>query len=109
MRGRVQMLTCTKGKITKTASGKIKLLIYGHEAASMDVKDKSNTETWDNCKCPDGEKYVEIKCISAQNTEKNQPMKGKVDISGGFQIEYDLTVDSTRDVTNCEYECKQPD
>ena len=101
------MPTCSKGSIKVTASGTAVLTWKGTRMGTLQVRDESAEDTWDNCSCPDGFMYREITCITAQVREQGEQVKKTVDLGGGFAVDVDLTVDTTRDITNCEYDCVQ--
>lgn len=106
------MPTCSKGKVTKTVNGTITLTALDGKKKidSKEIKDKSASDVWDNCKCPEGQEIAYGKCITANVPEKGEKVTGSFDIGLGFTIAWDLTVDSDREITNCEYECKpKPD
>lgn len=100
------MPTCSKGEVTKTATGTVKIMYHDVTIKTVDLNGETVTDRWDNCKCEEG-KYKEIKCITAEVKENKVPEKGTYALGkSGFSIDYDLKVDSIRKITNCEYECK---
>ena len=100
------MPTCTKGKIDKTVSGTVTLKVGGFAIKEIKADKEKATERWNNCHCPEGETFKEIKCITATDNTLGEVVKGSFSPQSGITIEYDFTVDTVRDVTNCEYECK---
>jgi hypothetical protein len=102
---KIIMPTCSKGEIVKTAKGKVTLLWHDVAIKTMDLDGESASDKWDNCHCKEDEEYNEIKCISADIPEIGKELKGTAALPHGIEIKYDLTIDTTRKITNCEYEC----
>lgn len=99
------MPTCTKGKIDKTVSGTVTIKLGGVKFKEVKVDKEKASDQWDNCHCKAGETYKQLKCITATDKTVGEVVKGSFTPTTGVTIEFDLTVDSVRDITNCEYEC----
>lgn len=98
------MPTCTKGAITKIMSGPVKVKLMGVQIGKFNLKNQRLNESWNNCNCPDGKTYKEGKCIKAIANEKGEKLKGTATFKP-FTVTYDLTVDTEREIVNCEYDC----
>src|SRR5438445_11066477 len=98
------MPTCTKGQIDKTVSGTVTLKIGGVNVKDITADKERASDKWDNCHCKAGQTYKELKCITATDKTVGEAVKGSFSPAKGITIEYDLTVDSVRNITNCEYE-----
>ncbi|MBI1181808.1 MAG: hypothetical protein GC201_14760 [Alphaproteobacteria bacterium] len=100
------MPNCSRGAITKTLSGTIKVTFGGVELLNHRITNQQINDSWNNCKCQSPLVFHETKCITATVNEGPDPLKDTIDLGHGVSVAYDLTVNSAREVTNCEYECR---
>lgn len=98
------MPTCTRGITKKTVSGTVTIKLGSVEVGTIDLSDREHRESWNTCRCEEGD-YVERSCITATQSTRDESVTGAYEPTRGLRIEWDLTVDTERDITNCEYDC----
>ena len=100
------MPTCTRGTTKKTVSGTVKIKFAGRTIQTVPLTNEEGSEQWDTCRCEQGT-YQENVCITATDNTQGESVRGshRPDPLLPITIEWDLTVDTEREITNCEYEC----
>ncbi len=98
------MPTCTRGTTKKTVSGTVKIKVAGRTIQTVNLTNEEGSDQWNTCRCEQGT-YQENVCITATDNTRGESVRGSYAPALLITIEWDLTVDTEREITNCDYDC----